>query len=36
VSGPVLTVGESIGLLDPDGALIYGCTLREARSGRGV
>lgn len=33
MSGAVLTVGESMGLLDPDGELDYGCTLRLRMAG---
>lgn len=33
MTGAVLTVGESMGLLDPDGELRYGCTVRLRMAG---
>ena len=33
MTGVVLTVGESMGLLDPDGELRYGCTVRLRMAG---
>jgi hypothetical protein len=33
MTGVVLTAGESMGLLDPDGDLTYGCTVRLRMGG---